>query len=285
MKTLNFALIGRGKFGKNYERLLQEIPGISLKAIVTASSGNLKSVLQNPKIDCVVIATPPKTHFAIAKAAIEAGKNVLLEKPMVLNIKEAKKLKGAVNKSRKTFMVGFQYLYNDYLNYLKNNLASLGKIIAVRSEHLISPKRKGADIFWDVAPHPLSIFQYLFNPKKLVSVKGEISPNSASVKVKFKNSPRLEMIMSNFGNKKIRKLTVVGEKAAAIIDETLEKNKLVIFRNGRKLVPKINFQEPLKNEVGHFINCIQNQKTPLTDVNLGYLNTQWLEEISQKFNQ
>ena len=79
MKNLNFALIGAGKFGKNYLRLLQNTPGITLQAVITKDStrpkdlplsiehsANLEQVLKNPEIDCVVIATPPKTHFSLA---------------------------------------------------------------------------------------------------------------------------------------------------------------------------------------------------------------------------
>ncbi len=105
--VLNFALIGAGKFGRNYIRLLQEIDGIQLKTVVSQSEldpqivlpsttlvcKDVKAVLADSAIDCVVIATPPATHFAIAKQALEHQKHVFVEKPMVVSIQEADALK------------------------------------------------------------------------------------------------------------------------------------------------------------------------------------------------
>ena len=280
---INFALFGLGKFGKNYQRLLPEIKGVNLKAIVTAHSGNAEDVFKNPEIDAVVIATPPSTHFDLAKKALEAGKHVLLEKPMVLSVAEAKKLRQIVKKSGKVFIVGYQYLYNDYINYLKKEIGggAFGKILEVKSEHLVSPPREDVDIFWDAAPHPLAIYQYFFSPEKLISAEGKIEHDSAAVKVKFENAPVLEIIASTSGDAKTRKLIVVGEKATAILDETLEKDKLTIIKNGRTANPQVKFKEPLRSEVKHFIQCIQTGKTPLTDVDFGGQITEWLSIISK----
>lgn len=293
MKTLNFALIGRGKFGKNYERLLQEIPGISLQAIVTASSGNLEPVLENPEIDCVIIATPPKTHFTLAKAALEAGKHVFLEKPMVINLKEAEELKEIVKKSDRIFMVGFQYLFNDYIRYLKKEIenGSFGEIKNISFEHAQSQPRTDVNAFWDAAPHPLSIFQFIFNPKKIINVSGEQKnlgnselEDYAKATIEFDHGPILNITTSWPGETKVRKLTIQGEKMTAILDETKNTGKLtLIASNGGKItVPPINAGEPLKNEVEHFIDCVKNKKNPLTNVNFGLIITQWLEIINQQ---
>lgn len=296
MKKLNFALIGRGKFGKNYERLLQEIPEVSLQAIVTASSGNLESVLQNPEINCVVIATPPKTHFDLAKVALKSGKHVLVEKPMVISVAEAEQLKKIVSESSRTFMVGFQYLFNDYIRYLKKEIegGAFGEIKNIRSEHFQSPPREDVNAFWDAAPHPLAIFQFLFNPEKITRISGEQqrleSPaleDYAKATIQFDRGPLLSITASWPGETKVRKLTIQGERITAIVDETQIAEKLILISNsdGKITVPEINAAEPLKNEVWHFITCIQNQKTPLTNVNFGCLNAQWLEEISNKLQK
>lgn len=280
---INFALFGLGKFGKNYQRLLPEIKGVNLKATVTAHSDNAEEVLKNPAIDAVVIATPPSTHFDLAKAALEADKHVLLEKPMVLGIIDAEKLRKIVKKSGKVFMVGYQYLYNDYINYLKKEIGSgnFGKIIEIKSEHLVSPPREDVDIFWDAAPHPLAIYQHFFSPEKLISAEGKIEHDTAHVKVRFENAPPLEIVASCSGDTKTRKLTIVGEKATAILDETLEKNKLAIIKNGQTANPQIEFKEPLRSEVNHFIQCIKTGETPLTNVDFGCQITEWLSIISK----
>ena len=279
---MNFALIGRGKWGENYENLLKEIPDVSLQAIVTASSGNLESVLQNPDINCVVIATPPKTHFDLAKAALETGKHVLLEKPMVMNLKEAEELKRVVENSDRIFMVGFQYLFNDYIRYLKKEIenGAFGEIKKVSSEHFQSPPRTDMNSFWDAAPHPLSIFQYYFEPTKILNVEVETTTREfTSVKVQFDRGPLLSIKTSWPGERKVRKLTLKGEKQTAILDETLENQKLR-FSSG--LTPDIKAREPLRSELEHFINCIKNKNLPLTNVNFGYQITNWLDKISKR---
>ena len=179
-------------------------------------------------------------------------------------------------------MVGYQYLYNDYINYLKKEIesGSFGKILEVKSEHLVSPPREDVDIFWDAAPHPLAIYQYFFSPKKLISAEGKIEHDSATVKVKFDRGPVLEIVTSSFGEKKTRKLTIVGKKATAVLDETLEKDKLTIIKNGQVVNPKIDFKEPLLTEVEHFIYCIQTNSKPLTNVDFGCRITEWLSIIS-----
>lgn len=273
-----FALFGLGHFGKNYQRLLN--PAI----IVTAHSGSAEEVWKNPHIEAVVIATPPTTHFELAKKALEAGKHVLVEKPMVLNMQEAEGLKDALRQAQGkfqrnlVFMVGLQYLYNDYINYLKKEIerGSLGKILAVKSEHRLSPPRPDVDIFWDAAPHPLAVFQYFFAPEKLISAEGKIKHGSATVKIKFDKGPVLEIIASCFGDKKIRQLTIVGEKTTAVLDETLAKNKLNIA--------SIAAGEPLKNEINHFIDCIQTGAQPLTNIDFGLKITEHLEAISRRLS-
>ena len=276
MKNLNFALIGAGKFGKNYLRLLQNTPGITLQAVITKDStrpkdlplsiehsANLEQVLKNPEIDCVVIVTPPATHFKLAKAALVTGKHVLLEKPMTVNLKEAGELKKIVENSGKVFMVGFQYLFNNYIQYLKKEIeiGSFGKIIKINSEHFQSPPRDDVNAFWDAAPHPLSIFQFIFNPKKIIKVSGEQKNlESAGLKdyaqatVQFDRGPLLNITTSWPGKQKVRKLTVQGEKITAVLDETKTDGKLTLTDTaGNITTPKITAQEPLQAEMEHFI--------------------------------
>ena len=278
-------LIGLGRWGKNYLRLLQDIPEVTLRA--SANHANVSDIFSNPEIDAVFIVTPPATHYALIEAGLKSGKHVFVEKPMVVSIFEADQLKTLVAQSGKIFMVGFQYLYNDSINCLKKELekGTFGKILSVKSEHELSPINPDVSIFWDAAPHPLSIFQYLFEPKKLTSATGKIWHDKASVKIEFQNAPTLEITASFFGQTKVRKLTITGEKAAAVLDETLEKNKLAITKNGETSYPEINVKEPLRTEIEHFIHCIRTGETPLTDINFGCQITEWLETISEKLGQ
>ncbi len=278
MKTL--ALVGVGRWGKNIIATLETIPVVKLKYLCAR---NWPELLEKKDLEAVIIATPPSTHASIAIPFLERGIPVFVEKPMVLSVTEAEKLRAVVKKSRQVFMVGYQYLYNDYINYLKKELGggAFGKILVVKSEHLVSPPRPDVDIFWDAGPHPLSIFQYFFTPQKLISAEGEIKHDSVSVKVKFEKAPELKIIASCFGKVKTRKLSIVGEKATAVLDEILEKNKLAITKNGQTINPQIDFRPPLRNELEYFIQCLETGAIPLTSIDFGYIITEWLEEISR----
>ncbi len=136
---VRFGIIGVGKFGKNYLRLLQGIKGAKLVAVAAVtkesldasgslvSSGvkkttNAEEIFSDPKIDAVIIATPTETHFSLAFAALKNGKHVLVEKPMTATLKEAEELARAAEKSGKILMVGHQYLYNGHIRFLKQKL-------------------------------------------------------------------------------------------------------------------------------------------------------------------
>jgi predicted dehydrogenase len=298
--SLRCGLIGLGKFGKNYLHLLQEIDGVTLRAVANRESEafetyknllqgikttlNADDIFSDPEIDAVFIVTPPKTHYALIEKGLMSGKHVFVEKPMVLNISEAQKLKKIVGGSGKIFMVGYQYIFNENIRFLKTEIGkgTFGKIISVTHKHAVSPPRLDVDIFMDDAPHPLSVFQYLFNPLKLSSVEGKIENDNASLNIRFENAPLLKFDASWFGQIKIREMTIVGEKATAILDETLDKNKLAILKNGKTSYPEIIIKEPLRSEIEHFVQCIQTGSKPLTDIDFGSQITEWLETISRK---
>ncbi len=280
---ITLALVGLGRWGRNIVSTLETIPNVNLKYLCTH---NWLELFEKTDLDAVIIATPPSTHFSIANTFLERGLPVFVEKPMVLSIVEAEKLRATVKQSGQIFMVGYQYLYNDYINYLKKEIETgfFEKILGIKSEHFVSPSRPDVNILWDAGPHPLSIFQYFFAPQKLISATGRFEHDSVSVKVSFANAPELQIIASSFGEIRTRKLTIIGEKAIAVLDETLEKDKLTIIKNGQTIKPKINLRPPIRNELEHFIDCLQTGATPFTDVDFGYQITKWLEEITLMLN-
>ncbi len=304
MKTL--ALIGVGKWGKNIVSTLETIPDANLKYLSARDLESLSSygekhekvsdwhvLLKKKDLDAVLIATPPSPHCMLIESALKAGKHVFVEKPMVLSSDEAKRIQKLVASTGNVFMVGYQYLFNDNIRYIKKEIekGTLGKILSVKSEHIVSPSRPDVNIFWDAGPHPLSVFQYLFNPQNLISAEGSIKHDRASIQLKFsarggsasggENASSLEIIAACFGQTKVRKLTVTGEKATAVLDETLERNKLAILKDGTVCYPEIDSRESLRNELEHFIRCIQTGSTPLTDIHFGCRITEWLETISK----
>lgn len=283
---LKCAIIGAGRFGKHYLRLLGEMQGIKLAAV--GGRKDWREVISRPEIDCVIIATPVSTHFEIAKATLEAGKHVLLEKPMTRTLKEAERLRSAVYRSGRIFMVGHQYLYNDYIIHLKSEIekGTLGKIIYFFAEHLYpGPIREDVGCFWETATHELAIIDYLFSPKKIRGVHGsmcDLTGNGrddfASALIEFEKAPPVAITVSWMYPEKIRRLVIVGERGSAVFDEQRDE-KLKFYLSEKILVPRIAQREPLQNELKHFIDCIKNKKVPVTDIKHGVFITEMLHKI------
>lgn len=308
MKTLEFGIVGLGHFGKHYVRLLAEIQGTHLKA--TANNPvEAKALLRDPKIDCIIVATPLTSHFELASIALNFGKHVLVEKPLTTNLKEAELLRDIVKKGGRVLMVGYQYLYNDHIKSLKENLDKqiLGKIIYFFSEHLyFGPLRKDVGVFWDAAPHELSILDYLFGPLTIADVRGKALNFSESRhddfvagEVEFKENFIFTFVLSRFAPQKVRRMTIGGEKGMAVFDDLVTQDKLKFFllpypsqeeiksksslfmdfSQDNILIPKIKAQEPLLRELKHFIKCVQNSEVPFTDIEHSIRITRQLEKI------
>ncbi|MBI2143997.1 Gfo/Idh/MocA family oxidoreductase [Candidatus Woesearchaeota archaeon] len=302
MRPLRFGLLGVGYFGRNYLRLLQDIEGVELAAVCSRSRESLagissmvpgsvirttdaSAVLKRHDIDCVVVATPASTHFALASEALEMGKNVLVEKPMVTSLEEARKLRAAVKKAGSTFMVGHQYVYNDYARFLKGMVGkgSFGTVRHVLCEHLCFPVRNDIGSFWDAASHHLSMIQFLFSPGKIVGVAGSSMNDFTAASVRFSSGLAATLVTTWFGAKKTRSFTIAGDKALAVFDDVEETAKIRLFPGNK--APVVAAKEPLRNEVGHFIGCIRSSKEPLTGISNGFRVIEWIDRIEKSLRK
>lgn len=326
MPNIRFGLIGLGYFGKHYVRLLQEIEGAELYSIANRSRGafdqfshilpkfvkqteNASALFGDSEIDAVIIATPPSTHFSLAKEALDSGKHVLVEKPMVVSVSEAYELKEIVEKSGRVFMVGHQYCYNDYIRVLKENIGILGDVRYIFAEQMLfGPLRADTGCLWDRATHELSIIDYLFQPGAIRHASGrsiEIMKNGcedfASFQIEFESGLFASIACSWFAPVKMRRVSIAGTKGLAFFDDCAEDEKLKLFefpypeeelrsahgscvldmKKGRTHIPRIAAGEPLKNELLHFIECIKSGEKPLTDIVHGVRITEYLDQISK----
>jgi UDP-N-acetylglucosamine 3-dehydrogenase len=291
-KPLRFGLIGLGYFGKNYLRLLQEIKGAELSAVcnkeekafleyssliqkTVVKTTDANTILENPEIDCVVIATPPGTHLELAMKALQNGKHVLLEKPMTPTLEEAKNLRDAVKKTKLTFMVGHQYCYNDHLTWLHDNINLLGKPSLVIANHLYSgPIRKDIGCFFDAGTHQLSMIQYLLNPGRVVEAEGRkvsLGKNRiedfATATARFENGLVASITTTWLSPEKTRKFSIFGSKKTAVFDD-VDDEKLRIYTSSSSVpeIPKVKAKEPLRNQVEHFIESITKNQIPTTNI-------------------
>lgn len=323
---IRFGLVGLGYFGKHYVRLLQEFEGAELRSVADRSSDTFdryssslpasvnrstdaRALFEDFDIDAIIIATPPPTHFSLAKSAIANGKHVLIEKPMVMRLEEAHTLKEIVEKSGKIFMVGHQYCYNDYVRALKNNIGILGDVRYIFCEQMLfGPLRADTGCLWDRATHELSVIDYLFRPGAIRHVNGrtaEVIKNGcedfASFQIEFESGLFASIVCSWFAPVKTRRMSIAGTRGLAFFDDCRENEKLKLFefpypeeslhsergshvldiREGNAYIPHIIAGEPLKNELVHFIECIKNNARPLTDSAHGVRITEYLDQISK----
>jgi predicted dehydrogenase len=314
---LNIAQIGVGYWGPNLLRNLVANKRCEVSEVVELAperreyvrglypaikvTADVEEVIRNPEIEAVIIATPVATHFDLAMRALNAGKHILVEKPMARSVAEVDEIGSLATEKKSVAMVGHTFLYNAAVRYVKKLIDSgeIGDIRYIYSQRLnLGRIRSDVDALWNFAPHDISIIQYwLGDPTPLSVVRRGIDYIQNNVDdVVFLNIIYPNKIMANIhvswlDPQRTRSMTIVGSKKMVIYDDTAA-NKIAIYdkgidrkaalgenmdydnlqfqtfdhRSGDVLLPKIDFKEPLKVEIEHFIDCIRNGTKCLTGV-------------------
>ncbi len=309
------AQIGCGYWGPNLLRNFSTQKNCAVKYVVDASAERRafvetnfprtktmeahQAVLADPEIDAVVIATPAGTHFALALAALKAGKNIFVEKPLATKAAEVDDLARVAKEKNLVVMVGHTFIYNSAVRFVKKliDAGDLGEVRYIYSQRLnLGRIRSDIDALWNFAPHDISIIQYwLGDPAPLsVSRRGMAYMQDGIDDVVFLSLTYPNKIMANIhvswlDPQKVRKMIVVGSKKMVVYDDVAD-DKIAIYdkgidqkailgenmdfdhprspefnyRSGDILLPQVNFVEPLRVEAEHFLDCIKNKTTPLT---------------------
>tara|TARA_Y100001970_G_scaffold293438_1_gene440201 strand:- start:6676 stop:7677 length:1002 start_codon:yes stop_codon:yes gene_type:complete len=315
---VNFGQIGVGYWGPNLLRNLMSNQNSNVRKVVDLSldrcnyvkntfptidvSSNLDDVINDIEIDAIIISTPVSTHYDLAIKCLEAGKHILVEKPMAQTLDEVLKIEKIAKEKKLIAMVGHTFLYNPAVKYVKKLIDSnaLGEIRYIYSQRLnLGRIRSDVDALWNFAPHDISIIQYwLDNPVPInVSKFGNSYIQEDINDVVFMNITYPNNIIANIhvswlDPQKVRKMTVVGSKKMIVYDDISE-NKITIFdksidrmailgenmdfdknvmpifnhKSGDVLCPKINWEEPLKKEIEAFVDSILNGTPCITDAN------------------
>ena len=263
------------------------------------TTAHLDELLDDPTINAVVISTPVATHFDIAMKVLKAGKHILVEKPMARKMAEVEEIGRLASKKGLVAMVGHTFLYNAAVRFVKTLIESgeLGDVRYIYSQRLnLGRIRSDVDALWNFAPHDVSIIQYwLGDPDPLSVIRRGVDYIQESIDdVVFLNILYPGKLMANIhvswlDPRRIRHMVVVGSRKMVVYDDVAE-NKIAIFdkgidrmavlgehmdydnqyfkvfnhRSGDVILPKIDFQEPLKVEIDHFIDCIENGTECLT---------------------
>jgi predicted dehydrogenase len=328
MQMTRVAVVGAGNWGKNLVRNFYQIPSCELISCVDPSPerqefirqmfpgvkviGQPDEVFQDDLIDAVVISSPTPTHYPLAKAALEAGKHVLVEKPMTQRIEEAEELIALASRAQLTLMVGHLMLYHPAVQRLKEFLLNgeLGELYYLYSQRVnLGTIRSDENALWNFAPHDISTALYLFgtDPQTVVTVgESYLQPGIEDVvflNIKFDNQCMAQIHLSWLDPHKIRRMTVVGSRKMAVFDdmESVEKVRLydkgveqVSYRNygealslrfGDILIPRIPMAEPLRIECEHFLECVEQEKNPISDGYEGLRVLRVLEAAQQSMEQ
>ena len=319
MKTEKIiGLIGLGYWGKNILRNLHELGVLHTACdaeqyIISERketfqdvnySTNFNDVLKEPDIKAVVIATPAVTHYELVKQALLVGKDVFVEKPLALTIKEGKELVDLAEEENRILMVGHILQYHPAVIRLKELISSgeLGKIQYIYSNRLnIGKLRTEENILWSFAPHDMSVILMLLDEEPIrVSALGGDYLNSGICDItmttmEFRNGVKGHIFVSWLHPYKEQKLIVVGSKAMAAFDDMSEE-KLFIYphkiewKNGKiPIAHKADYEavpiekgEPLKQELTHFVECVLERKRPRTDGREGLKVLKILESAEEE---
>lgn len=272
------------------EKRLQKVKEISQNIPLTS---DYKKIIDDDNIAGVVIATDADTHYNLAKQALLANKSVFVEKPITLDLREAAELVELAEQKRQVLMVGHLLLYHPIVTALKKYIDSgdWGEVFYIYSTRVnLGTIRTTENALWSLAPHDISVMMYLTGEMpKVVNAIGNsyIKPSVQDVvffSLNFANNIMGHGQASWLDPHKIRQFTIVSRNKMAVFDDTEPKEKLRIYdkayvdskeyvsyeqqytiRDGDIFIPAIKMVEPLKLECQHFLDCIANNKKPLTD--------------------
>lgn len=275
-----------------------------------------REILKNPDVDAVCVASPTDTHYRFTKEALEHDKHVLCEKPLTLNPDECSELEKLAQQRKKFLMVGHVFIFNPGIIQLKQYIQSgeLGKIYYAHSERTnLGPFRYDVNALWDLAPHDIAIFNYLFDSCPVsTSARGQrclgtSQEDLAFVSLEYPNQTLVNIHVSWLDPKKIRQITVVGDKKMVVWDDLNNVGPISLYdkhvertahyyetygefqllsKVGSITIPNIAFHEPLKVQAQYFIDCIEKQTPPLlADAHKGYEVVKTLCAIQQSMDQ
>lgn len=298
----NVAVIGCGYWGKNLVRNFAQLGVLRVicdenneiledfkKQFGVEGVADFKKVLAMPDVQAVVVATPASTHASLALEILAAGKDVFIEKPLALTIKDALAIQAAVRESDRILMVGHLLEYHSAVVKLRRLVAEgkIGKLQYLYSNRLSFGKvRTEENVLWSFAPHDICTILGFVGLPISVQARGSAYIGQAEdfciLNLEFEQNVRAHIFVSWLHPFKEHRLVVVGDSGTAVFDDVSVDAKLTIYNHCAKLqhgipvlektsttVIQIDQSEPLKLECEHFVSCIETRQTPLTSIQNG----------------
>ena len=319
---LNLAVIGCGRWGKNHVRAASEQFGDRLRWICDIDEGrrsslsdltlasrfttDVRDVLDDESTHAVIIATPAETHYALARDALEAGKHILVEKPMALVSGHARELAHLADKAERVLMPGHLLLFHPAIVKIREMIeeGTLGRLQYVYSNRLnLGSVRKHENILWSFAPHDISVLRYLTGADPIdVSAQGSVflQPGTHDVTITHLSYPgnvHAHIHVSWLHPFKEHRLVVIGDKNMIVFEDTHEHDKLLLYSKGIDWIhgepisrdkgsSAVHFEleEPLAAEQQHFLECAATGEPPRADATSAIAVLETLEKAQQSLD-
>jgi predicted dehydrogenase len=331
--VIQIGVIGYGYWGPNLVRNFSETPGARVARVSDLRDERLRLVqarypavevtkdhrqlIDDPRVDAVVIATPVSTHFDLAMLALKAGKHVLVEKPLAASGEQVERLIDAADKANLTLMVDHTFVYTGAVRKIRELMddGSLGELYYYDSTRVnLGLFQHDVNVIWDLGVHDLSIMDYVL-PTSPVAVSatglshlaGGIE-NIAFMTLFFEGKQIAHLHLNWLAPVKVRR-TLIGASNRMIVYDDLEFSEkikvydkginidrqedqpekiyevLVGYRTGDMLAPKLDSAEALRVEAAHFIRCLEGHERPLTDGHAGLRVVQVLEAATESMRR
>jgi predicted dehydrogenase len=327
---VHVAVIGYGYWGPNLVRNFAEAPGTELAGVCDVDADRLarararypgvaaatddRELPADPDIDAVAIATPVGTHFDLALRALQAGKHVLVEKPLAATSEQARRLIDEAAARNRVLMVDHTFVYTGAVRKIRELIAAgeLGDIYYYDSARVnLGLFQHDVNVLWDLAVHDLSIVEHVLPVSpRAVSATGVShvtggTENIAYLTLFFPGNLIAHMHVNWLAPVKLRRTLIGGSRKMIVYDdlEPSEKVKvydrgitvdsdpesiyqlLIGYRSGDMWAPRLDVTEALRIEMAHFIQCIRTGATPLTDGAAGLNVVRVLEAAARSMRQ
>jgi len=325
---IRFGVVGYGYWGPNIVRNLESLDGAQVLLVSDKSPASRKraqkaypavqvtadasEVVSSTNIDAVAIVTPVWSHFELAKAALENGKHVFVEKPFTSSVQQAEELINLAEQKNLKIMVDHTFLFTGAVKKIQQLLeeGALGKLYYYDSMRVnLGLFQHDVNVIWDLAPHDLSIMDYLINEKpEAVVATGQMHLNGyedvAFITVYFPGQIIAHINVNWLSPVKVRTTLIGGEKKMLVWNdlEPDEKIKvydkgvsitsreglyelLVSYRSGDMWAPHVEQAEALRLALGYFLDCVNNNHSPFNDGAAGLRVVKMLEAANESLRK
>lgn len=334
-RRVEVGVVGVGYWGPKLVRNLYDTPSADLSWVIDRDRTRLERIGQQyPSVqvsdsyddllrssaEAIVIATPIRTHHALARAALLHGKHVMIEKPLAASAAECEDLISLADARGLTLMVGHTFEYNAAVRALRQIIqrGDLGDVYYVDTARLnLGLFQRDINVIWDLAPHDLSILLHVLQREPIsISARGGAHiqhgvHDVVFLELRFPDNILANVHLSWLYPRKERRVTIVGSKKMLVCDDVQELEKIRIYDKGVDLprrsnqlphetdeffdfhlsyrygdvsIPHVPFDEPLRTQCSHFLECVSTGQRPLTDGREGLTVVRLIEAANQSLN-